>query len=121
MAIEGFAVGIAVGLIGGFLLAHAFARRWIRAARTQDDRGLDETADGLREAFRSLSSDTLDRVDARLRELARSGAAREAALGEQIRSLLSAQQDLRTETAKLSAALRTPGARGRWGELQLRR
>ncbi len=64
---------------------------------------------------------SLDKVDARLREmeLLRTGAYE--GLTQQVRSLLDAQAALRTETARLSTALRTPHVRGRWGEETLKR
>ena len=91
------------------------------------------------EAFRSLSSDalarnsqaiadlvapvrtSLDRVDSRIRDLEAARAGAYAALHEQVRGLLESQAQLRTETGKLVTALRTPSARGHWGEIQLRR
>ena len=42
-------------------------------------------------------------------------------LTEQLRQLGLDQMALRQETGKLSTALRTPGSRGQWGELSLRR
>ncbi|SMF21742.1 DNA recombination protein RmuC [Pseudobacteriovorax antillogorgiicola] len=40
---------------------------------------------------------------------------------EQIDSLKDAHQSLMTETSRLAGALKSPTARGRWGEVQLRR
>lgn len=40
---------------------------------------------------------------------------------QQMRSLSEAHRELRSETSNLVAALRSPQARGRWGEMQLRR
>jgi len=64
---------------------------------------------------------SLDKVDSKIQELEKSRAGAYAALHEQVRGLVETQQQLRTETGKLVTALRTPSARGRWGEIQLKR
>ena len=55
------------------------------------------------------------------RSLKRTALAAYAGLTEQVHSLVETQKDLRGETANLVRALRRPQARGRWGEIQLRR
>jgi DNA recombination protein RmuC len=65
--------------------------------------------------------ETLARVEAQLRE---SDAARHrshAALAEQVTIARQSSDQLRAETQSLVTALRRPEARGRWGEMQLRR
>jgi DNA recombination protein RmuC len=64
---------------------------------------------------------SLDKVDCKIQELEKSRAGAYAALHEQVRGLLETQAQLRSETGKLVTALRTPSARGRWGEIQLKR
>jgi len=66
-------------------------------------------------------SRTLDQVRAELSTAERARAASTAALGEQVRAMREASEQLRGETAQLVTALRAPQVRGRWGEVQLRR
>jgi DNA recombination protein RmuC len=64
---------------------------------------------------------SLEKVDSKIQELEKSRAGAYAALHEQVRGLLDTQAQLRSETGKLVTALRSPSARGRWGEIQLKR
>ena len=64
---------------------------------------------------------SLENVDSKIQDLEKSRAGAYAALNEQVRSLVQTQEQLRAETGRLVTALRTPGVRGHWGEMQLRR
>ena len=44
-----------------------------------------------------------------------------AGIAQQVRGMLAANQDLRSETGRLTQALRKPNVRGRYGEIQLER
>jgi DNA recombination protein RmuC len=65
--------------------------------------------------------DTLVRVEAQLRESDADRARSHAALAEQVAIARQSNEQLRAQTQALVTALRRPEARGRWGELQLRR
>jgi DNA recombination protein RmuC len=84
-------------------------------ARTQ------ESARGDLASMVAPVRDSLDRVDHKIQELEKARAGAYAALHEQVRSLTETQAQLRNEAGRLVTALRSPGARGRWGEVQLRR
>lgn len=64
---------------------------------------------------------SLDKLDGRILDIEKAREGAYQSLTTQVRSLLETQGDLRRETSSLVRALRQPVARGRWGELQLRR
>jgi DNA recombination protein RmuC len=65
--------------------------------------------------------DTLARVETQLRESDAARRSSNAALAEQVSIARQSSDQLRTQTQALVTALRRPEARGRWGEMQLRR
>ena len=65
--------------------------------------------------------ETLARVEAQLRDSDAARRASHAALTEQVTIARQSSDQLRTQTQALVTALRRPEARGRWGEMQLRR
>src|SRR5207245_8082397 len=64
---------------------------------------------------------TLDQVDREIKDSERRRVETGAQLMQRIASLDTAGQSLRDETRRLTDALKRPGVRGRWGELQLKR
>jgi DNA recombination protein RmuC len=80
--------------------------------------------DQRRQAVETLVSplkDALVRVEAEIAGIEKARQHAYAGLSAQVRGLTETQERLRTETAHLASALRSPQARGRWGEVQLRR
>jgi DNA recombination protein RmuC len=65
--------------------------------------------------------DTLARVEAQLKESDQQRYLSHAALAEQVQIARQSSEALREQTQALVTALRRPEARGRWGEMQLRR
>jgi len=77
-----------------------------------------------KEAVKRLVQPLAENLEKMRSEISRIEKARSEAYGgliEQLRGLAGDQKQLRMETSKLSQALRNPAARGRWGEIQLRR
>jgi DNA recombination protein RmuC len=65
--------------------------------------------------------DTLAKVEDQLRQTEEARHLSHAALTEQMKITRQSSDDLRAQTQALVTALRRPEARGRWGEMQLRR
>jgi DNA recombination protein RmuC len=132
--------GIAVGAVIGYLLAR---NQLATAAATADERAraaqeraalLERTAaertalaDGqLAQRFDveqlvGPMRETLARVEQQLRESDIARARSHAELAQQVEFTRRGAEQLREQTQSLVTALQRPEARGRWGELQLRR
>jgi DNA recombination protein RmuC len=65
--------------------------------------------------------DTLVQVDAKLKEVERSRVDDSASMKSLLNLVGHTQQQLQLETQNLVRALRSPGVRGQWGEVQLRK
>jgi DNA recombination protein RmuC len=80
--------------------------------------------DARKKAIEDLLSpmaETLERVDGELREAERRRTQDGASLLQRVASLDAVGKELQHETRRLVDALKRPGVRGRWGELQLKR
>jgi DNA recombination protein RmuC len=64
---------------------------------------------------------TLERVDSEIKDAERRRMQDGATLLQRVASLDAIGKDLQSETRRLVDALKRPGVRGRWGELQLKR
>lgn len=64
---------------------------------------------------------SLSKVDTTLEQLERDRRQAQGALQQHLVSIVEGQDKLRLETGALVSAMREPHARGRWGEMQLRR
>lgn len=122
----------------------------LRQARESDAEKLawsEQAEDRLREAFTALAGETLRKnsdsfssrakedlkgvltpfqekllsLDGHVRELEKARAGAYESLNSQIRDLKETHRQLHESTTNLRAALKSPTARGRWGEIQLRR
>lgn len=65
--------------------------------------------------------DALAKTEAQIQQIEKDRHASFGILSQQIRGMMHDQSALRDETGRLASALRTPGIRGQWGELSLRR
>jgi DNA recombination protein RmuC len=92
----------------------------LREARSEASADLDARKQAVENLLAPLAK-TLDQVDREIRESERRRAETSTTLIERIASLDTTGQELRSQTGRLVDALKRPGVRGRWGELQLKR
>ena len=96
------------------------ARATLATAQESARGDLDQRQQAIAELVKPVR-ESLDKFDVRVREIENARVGAYASLTEQVKGLFDSQAQLRQETARLATALRTPGVRGRWGEIQLRR
>ncbi|HVV75149.1 MAG TPA: DNA recombination protein RmuC [Mycobacteriales bacterium] len=101
-------------------LKDTFARMSSEALQANRQQFLEIADDRFRQAGRPLT-ETLTKVEAQLHDIEQKRESAQAVMAQQIQFVRTTGEQLRTETAALVSALRKPQARGRWGELQLRR
>lgn len=92
----------------------------LQQARSEATSDIESRKKAIEELLTPLAR-TLDAVDREIKESERRRAETGTQLLQGIAALDSAGQALRGETARLVDALKRPGVRGRWGELQLKR
>src|SRR5215470_4525624 len=92
----------------------------LRAANLSAANELDSRRNAVEQLVEPLRQ-TLARVETHLRETEAARQSSHAALTEQVKFAMTASEQLRDQTRALVTALRRPEARGRWGEMQLRR
>ena len=92
----------------------------MREARTEAAGDIDARKKAIEDLLAPMAK-TLEQVDREIKDAERRRVESGAQLMQRIASLDTAGQGLRDETRRLTDALKRPGVRGRWGELQLKR
>src|SRR5258706_15696720 len=96
------------------------AQTRLREARTEAASDIDARKKAIEDLLAPMAK-TLEQVDREIKDAERRRVESGAQLMQRIVSLDTAGQSLRDETRRLTDALKRPGVRGRWGELQLKR
>ena len=98
----------------------SLAETRLREARTAATTDIDARRKAIEDLLAPMAK-TLEQVDREIKDSERRRIETGAQLMQKIVSLDTAGQSLREETRRLTDALKRPGVRGRWGELQLKR
>jgi len=98
----------------------SLAETRLREARTEAAGDIDARKKAIEDLLAPMAK-TLEHVDREIKDSERRRVESGAQLLQKIASLDTAGQSLRDETRRLTDALKRPGVRGRWGELQLKR
>jgi len=98
----------------------ALAETRLREARADAGADIDLRKRAIENLLAPMAK-TLDHVDREIKEAERRRIENSAVLIEKIASLDLMGQNLQLQTTRLVDALKRPGVRGRWGELQLKR
>ena len=140
IALIAFLLGMAIAIPLTYLLARRKANQfWQELVQLKAERdahgNLESTFSSLaKSALTENEKSFLDRAekivsplsvvlmkyDETWKKLEKDHIAMDAALKQQIDTMVQSSENLRTETSKLVQALRRPEIRGRWGEIQLR-
>ena len=92
----------------------------LRQARTEAVADVDARKKAIEDLLSPMAK-TLERVDAEVRDAERRRHSESAELLQRMARLDGNSRDLQAETRRLVDALKRPGVRGRWGEIQLKR
>jgi len=92
----------------------------LKDARTQATADIDARKKAIDDLLAPMAK-TLERVDHEIKDAERRRVQDGASLLQRVASLDANSRDLQAETRRLVDALKRPGVRGRWGELQLKR
>jgi len=92
----------------------------LKQARTEATADIDARKKAIDELLAPMAK-TLERVDHEIQDAERRRVQDGASLLQRVASLDAIGKDLQSETRRLVDALKRPGVRGRWGELQLKR
>src|SRR6516164_431566 len=98
----------------------SLAQTKLQQARAEATADIDSRRKAIEDLLLPMAK-TLEQVDRDIKESERRRLETGAALIEKLAALDTVGQDLRGQTQRLVDALKRPGVRGRWGELQLKR
>jgi DNA recombination protein RmuC len=125
MEITLLVIGLIVGAVLGWLASRARSTDFTaERALLRERLAAADTAAGRQQDLAITVAplrDALSKVESHLRELEGARISAYTSLTEQVGFVRQASEALHEQTSSLVTALRAPQARGRWGEMQLRR